>query len=362
MKALSLFFSFIAACASHAAPTDYSGSLKWSLGGESYREEEIAQRGDNTSFFLGFRFERNIKDWALVKVAPGFKYASGSGQGLIHDDRPRNSFFASEAKIQTLGRFSVQAGAIGQSFLHQPAIVSPTRSFPGLMGSVKIVESKRMQLGLSLQSAIPTTYSYSTQAEEREATPSFQTALINYTYSSKRLPTLTLSAMAFEYGDLPQIVAVESADQGNSVTLTSSETGQFDYAFAGYGFSGLSEIRVAKRMSIETRGHYAINSKAEDLRNKSYYAFIGGKYRLSKDSSILVGGYTIRRESDIAPSEFNYGRVNNRVGGGLSAEYQIDSSLKIKGLAEQTTPIFQSDLMSDRNSFSIKLESNDVLF
>jgi hypothetical protein len=356
---LTLFLS------TSAMAKKYQVSTWWRLGGENTREADLNTRGDNTSFLLTFQINRNIGDWAEIRIAPGFKYSTGNGQGLIHDTRPKNSLFASEAIFKTNHEYlQVTAGAISQRHVHLKSVVSHLASFPAAMTELFIYQDDDSALSARGQVAIPAAYTFSSDSTESETSPRLYTASLEYKGSLGILDKFRLTSSYFSYQDLPQVLAVNSADQGNTVDLTSSTTGKFRYDFRGFGLSSDVSIKVLGGLSLISSLEFAKNQEADPERNQSLTSWTGFKYQLANSDSIKLKGLYMRRESDVGPAALNYGLAfNNRVGHGFKATYSLaGEKMKFSAGYQNSDPIFQSSIMANRKVIYLRVEGIDELF
>lgn len=362
MKRLTLMIFLLLILATNSFAKEYKISTWWRLNGENYREEGINSRGDNTSFILSIKLKKLIGDWAEVRVSPGFKFATGSGQGLIHDDRPRNSLFANEAIFKTNHHiFEFTAGSINQRHVYARSVVSNLISFPGLMGELFIFKERTFSFSTRGQVAIPSAYTFATDSTATETSPRFYTASVDFNGRVTDFLEAHLVASYFSYQGLPQIVAVRSATEGNSVTLTSSTTGAFDYGFQGYSFHSDIGFSITDQFKLISNFEWAINNKALEGRDSSNTTRTGFELGLDNNRTLRVMGSYMRRDSDVGPGILNFGSVyNNRVGYGLrvSLNFRKEKMRFIAGY-EQSDPIFVSSIMAQRKVGFLRMESSD---
>lgn len=348
-----------------AAKEDYSLSSWWRLEGESSREAGLNTKGDNTSLIVILNLKRKVQNWAEIRVSPGFRFATGNGQGLIFDDRPRNSLFANEAVFATrFSTFNITLGSVNQRQVGIRSIVNPYVSFPGALFSAKLFSNKTFTTRVVGQAAIPNSYTYSDNANAFETSPRFYTAALKLNYRGSSIKRAHLDAVYFNYTGLPQVVAVDSATRGNTVDLTSSTTGTFRYAFKGYGVTTGLTMKTFMPFDFITRVEWATNPEATAGRDSAIRTWLGGKTNLSNNTSLKILGLYYRQESDIAPSSLNYGRdLNNRLGHGVRASYKLKKEQMsfIAGF-EHSDPIFKSSIMAARDVFYFRIEGYDDIF
>ena len=343
----------------------YHLSTWWRLNGESLDEQDLNSQGENTSFILTMKLTREIGDWAEVIVNPGVKFATGSGQGLIHDKRPKNSLFANEAVFRTKGdRFQVTAGSVNQRHNYARSVVSHLASFPGVMGELFLIKEKTFRTSLRLQAAIPSAYTFSTESTSTESSPRFYTASLDFHGESRYMDNLYFVTTFFSYQDLPQVLAVDSAAEGNTVSLTSSTTGTFHYDFQGVSFAIGGELPLVNDFTVWGNYEYAINFEADDNRNQAKSAYTGVKYHLNKKDSLGLLGIYRRWESDISPAALNWGLSNNnRVTLGARVIYEMEEErLKFIGGYESGDPIYRSSVQANRKVIYLRMESSHDIF
>lgn len=343
----------------------YELSTWYRLGAENVREKDINTRGDNAFMLTNFYFKRFIEDWSEIKFSPGFKFATGNGQGLIYDSRARNSLFLNEAIFKTNHDiFEVTAGAINQKHVYARGVVSNLISFPGFMGELFFYKHDDLTLSARGQVAVPSAYTFGSESTAVEGTPRFYTGSLDLKTNFLNVSKFQLVGTYFIYDQLPQVVAVDSATQGNSVVLTSTTTGYFLHKFRGFAAFAKVEYDLSDTVRLITQNHFANNLEAPSERGQDFMTWNGVAFELPNDHKLTILGIHFRRDSDVGPGDLNRGRSsNNRVGHGARVIYELKKE-KLKFIAgyEEADPIYRTVIQGNRKAFFVRLEGSDDLF
>lgn len=365
MKIKCCLILFIFGASINAAKEDYSLDTWWRLEAQNSREKNLNTRGDNASYRVTLDFERKIQDWGLLKVSPGFFFASGNGQGLIFDNRPRNSLYANQAVFESVSDTAeITVGAISQRHLWLRSVVDPFISFTGVMIKPYLYKSDNFSLFTKHQATIPSSYTFSTDTTGSETTPKFYTNTIGLKYKNDFIKRFNFQLTHFKYQDLPQIIAVESAARGNLVDLTSSTTGFFRYQFQGYAATGFVKSHIVSNAFFIHHFEVAKNVQADDGRNTAVRTWTGIELPTSQNTSLEILAQYFRQESDIAPARLNFGvDLNNRVGQGLRLTYNLKKEkIRFALGAHKSDPIYNSSVMAARKVVYLRMEGIDEIF
>lgn len=365
MKFINYLVIFLFTANTLAATQDYSLNTWWRLEAQSSRESQLNTRGDNASFRVNLNLERKVQNLGVLKISPGFFFASGNGQGLIFDNRPRNSLYANQAVFQTKSNMAeVTVGAIAQRHLWLRSVVDPFTSFAGAMIKPFILKNDKLKIYTKHQAVIPSSYTFSTDATGSETTPKFYTHTIGLDYKSDSIKRFNFQLTHFEYQDLPQIIAVESAARGNLVDLTSSTTGSFRYQFKGTAATGYVKAHLYSKLFLIHQFELAKNNEAIKSRNQALSTWTGLEIPMPGNNSLEMLGHYFRQESDIAPARLNFGTdLNNRVGQGLRLTYNLKKEkIRFALGAHKSDPIFNSTVMATRKVVYLRMEGIDEIF
>ncbi len=343
----------------------YDVKTWWRLGAENVREKDINSRGDDTYFRGNLTFTRFIQDWSKIVFQPGFKFATGNGQGVIHDRRARNSLYINQAIFQTTHDiFQVTAGAISQSHLYARDVVNPFISFPGMMGELFFFKNAKTKLSGRGQIAVPSAYTFGSNSTQVESTPRLYTATAEFAHEFWNDSDYRFVATYFSYQQLPQVIAVDSATQGNSVNLTSTTTGQFIYNFEGFTLHQRMELEFFGPIAFVSQLAFAKNNSAVTGRNEAKTAWTGLRFDYNSENRFYLLGLYSRRESDVGPAELAYGTsFNNRLTYGARLYYELPKE-KLKFVAgyEEADPIYKTAIQGNRKLFFIRVEGHDDIF
>ena len=341
-----------------AAP--FTGNYLWSLEGQQVEEQDVLSSSTLTSFSVVANLKNKLTNNFFLHFSPGVFFTSARAQDLVLYKRPSNSFFANQAKMsfRPLYALQLQAGAINQGFLKNSQLVSG-RAFPSAKLKLRMLPKEwKSQIFLEAQQAIPTSYTFSTEAQDEEETPSLRTYGFGYRFMPVREFKVSLGGYYYEYSNLPQVVAVESELLGNTVNKFSSQTAAFEYDFKGLSGYGSVDLKLGS-FDATVGGTFIQNTEALDGLNQGYSIFGSGKIHLASDSLVGMSVTHFRVEPDTSPGYYNSStQPNNRLGFSYKLFYRFKkSNFQINGKFSTMTPIYEDDLMGERSIFLLSVES-----
>jgi len=247
------------------------------------------------------------------------KYEAGRSQSYFGDLEPSNGIFAREAAIRYMPFefLDVKGGVIDQEWMDMPLLTS-RQSFPGITADLHHSFNKAFVIGVNAQDLIPTSQTLSSQAMDREQTPSYYTQMAYARWKNSTLDVYQTFGH-YTYEHLPSQVAWDSALYGNDKTFVNSVN---DSSFR-YDFNGLfaqSGLKYRASALWEPMVYYNVikNLDAPDTYNDGEIIGAGSNF-YTNDYLITVKGEYYFLESDAVPGYYNswaYGHTNKQGAGG----------------------------------------------
>jgi hypothetical protein len=245
-------------------------------------------------------------------------------RGAIDGERKNESgLYLKEAGIHwlVLKGTALSAGALNQATNHSEILVG-AQAFPAVRGEMEIFSLGNFKTVFTVEQAIPTSSSLSTNTAGVEATPRFLSASLAFNYETPKYFSKTRFG-AFSYDNLPSAVAYQSALRGNTVkSLTESES-LFVYQYEGFEALTILRFPVMRGWDLTSSASYLQNTKALSELSHAYAFSAGSEFFLVGRKSLEVTLTGFRIEPDAAVAYFNTGKYfnTNRIG------YQVETSL-----------------------------------
>ncbi len=359
IQALVLVPLIFLAIKAHAS--NLKGSYSWSIEGKQIEEQEVLAQSTLTSFYLGADFRHRLTQQFSLYFSPAFIFASGRSQALIIDKRPRNSFYANQAKVsfRLVRALIVQAGAINQDFLGNSQLVS-NRAFPAAKLKIRLFpRSWGAHLNFENQVAIPTSYTFSTEAEAEEPTPTLTTSTLTLKWKPFDELSVKAGMTYFQFSQLPQVVAVDSVLLGNTVDQFSTQTAAFAYEFKGFSGNASGKFKLPDGIDLNLGTTAIINTEALEGFNRGYSVSGGFDIHLPKSMLLGLSLKHFRVEPDTSPAYYNSSsQPNNRMGFTYKAYYRFkNSNFQVSGSYSHMTRIYVDDLMGERSVVYFSVET-----
>ncbi len=308
-------------------------TLDWEseMGMQGFSENR--DEGLAASLYLRTRATMRLMPWLSIHATPRLRLFSSRLQERFDGDtystqiRPGEAFINFHAQKYA----ELHVGAIGQSFLRSPMLISQFRAFPGIYGKLSTADLGPVTAELHAQLSVPTSNSLNTQRTEREATPTFETQSVNI--GGKHFARLEWKAFGGRYAwaNMPNKVASVSGFLGNSNTdVNMPQNSQFRYGNRGW-FWG-SEVCYCGPEAINFIARYQGNRNAfapSDSADAQLWG-LGPKIKFGDtELELLYSNYFLESDSSIAAYVWDDLGNTNRQG----QRYEARLNFKDKGFA-----------------------------
>ena len=218
-------------------PRKWSGEWSVEAGGAGFNEG----KDEGRTSFTYFRSKLNYKfaDFLQLRTQPRVDFYFSQLQQRFDNDDMESKFRLAEAvlSLTPTDYLEFNAGAINQSYLNSSMLISRRRAFPGLQEMVYRdfnAGKGRVKIGVVAAQTIPTSFSLSTERQDKEPLASFNTQAL--TVSGKFPSDMKFDVVAghYSWSNLPDHVAFQSAIAGNSVIGEVAPGARFRYGFDGF--------------------------------------------------------------------------------------------------------------------------------
>ena len=341
-------------------PTYHRWKAHWkgALGGASYAEG----KDEGASAFLHFdtRFEYPLLRWLEVLAEPSVdlyssrlqeRYDNGEYSNKI---RPNNFYISAKPNSY----LEVRAGALSQSVLKNPILISKRRAFPGFQERATLPVGN-FQLQAIAQQLVPTSYTLNTEREGKEALPSFQTQTLEF---SGELPAGDFSLMAghYAYAHLPDKVAAEASIIGNSANGAEAVPGsRFPFGFDGYYGGATACVCNLGPIGFELGYLAEQNRSAPNQFGRGQTWEAGPRWRLGERLiELKYTNHFIESDATVANYLPRWQSGTNRVGDGLEFRYTLEDHhwiFKANWINNRT--IVENDHQFTFNSYWLSVET-----
>ena len=175
--------------------------------------------------------------------------------------RPGETGGVSQREIFLLYKFSpwltIQGGAINQRFLQSPLLLGDT-PFPSFVENIDLYEGTQNTLSLSLQQAIPTTFSdkLSLYTPELDNFPLLFTGSVFWNYDPQSFYKLKIHATGFHYTRLPSDIAALSQFAGNTIV---GQPPEFKHRYSGFYIGLEPSFQPVPNVAVHFKTHYVHN-------------------------------------------------------------------------------------------------------
>lgn len=296
----------------------------WRASMMGLESKDSSTQSNLVDFSLDLRSLYYLTSSLYLDFQPTLRFASGQYESFDGADKEDNKFLLHQAAVhyKPTTFFSLSVGALNQRTLHTSLLMDDL-AFPAARlesdGSLGHWNS-----GVSVETAIPTSTSLSTNTNSLEPTPSFNTLSARVNWAPQRNLYWKNSVGYFQYNNLPSAVAQGSMLLGNDVNPVSDA----DYAFV-YKFQGLeahSEFKFpVSILDMGLGAEYVENQSAPSSLNSAYkfYSYTSMPITKGMDLSFKASYFSVAPDAVVA--YFNaWDYEANRVG------YSLESSLRFK--------------------------------
>ena len=275
---------------------------------------------------LAADYQKTIMDNVKLLFYGGVQFESDRTQDFFVDSGSGNRLDLEHALIQwtPTDNILLQAGALNQKdTFERRALLGSGSTFPGVLQQFKFDQGK-LEYGLTLEQAIPTSRTYSTKAVETEPTPTlfFEDLFFKYNFNKHSYFSFNLGYFAFY--DLPSQVAEDSSVHGNLVGRLGPNDSYFIYPFQGWSINSVYQNRFMKNYGFSIKYEHVSNVKApSDVAQANSIVLKLHQHRVS--SLTTYEALFFEQQQQAAPSYYLkdlYG-YSNRAGFGLGVRHEF---------------------------------------
>lgn len=339
------------------ARSPFSGEWQVSISGANAQDDQSQSK--KVDFRLGINAKYELTSYLLLDVQPVIRLQSGQTQSVDGADSAENKILLNQAAVDLHSdHFKLLAGALYQQKLHSQLLVD-RMAFPGARAQA-MYNTSQFETGLAIETAIPTSTSLSANTSELEATPSLNTASVNFNWEGSKHAYWRTKAGYFAYSDLPSAVAQKSRLLGNEVEAMSEADYKMKYEHQGIEATTAVSYPIISRFKVVAGAEYLQNQKAPSDLNTATFYWGGGEVFFSRDFTwgLRGGQFSVAPES--AVSYFNAtGFETNRVGYMVESIFRFQRerfNLSIKYTDAEL--MYESEYQSREKTLSIKLETS----
>jgi hypothetical protein len=342
-----------------------SNSLQgvWNLRLAQKRFESPFEQKSTSEFRLGADLSYRPLEITRFRLAPQFSYNTGYQQTQESSEASASEWGVKEASITLEASRFLQAstGALDQSQDH-PSILLHDQTFPALRIQLQSDSVRLWSFGLTLESAIPTSSSLSTQTKEFEKTPGFNSASVLLSVNSPSFQS-RLRLGAYEFQSLPQSVAQKAGYLGNTTATPNGNSSlfEFDGGYQGTFASFQGETWVHRSLRLSAFAEWVKNSRAADGLNQGIRSEISAELRAGSKLSVIPSYEFFRIDPDATVSSYNGSWLNtNRIGYLAGLGFSFRNKMKISLNGGERDVLFLSPAQQRERTWNLKLETSDA--
>ncbi|QDK45953.1 hypothetical protein DOM22_12725 [Bdellovibrio sp. ZAP7] len=335
-------------------------SAEWRLSMKGADEGDEQTQATYVDLRLEVKSKYILSNLLYIDLQPAIRLVSGQAQTLDGADNMKNSILLNQAGLmfKPASFFQLAAGALDQRYNHTSLLVDSI-AFP----------SARMQslfrvgpgiAGLVIESAIPTSTSLSTNTQEKEPTPSLNSASLRLNFNSSKNAFWKNKVGYFIYNNLPSAVAQQSMLLGNEVNTVSDAHYEFVNKYAGVEASTEMQIPLGTLLDITLESEYVKNTEAKEDVNTAYNVALGSILHVSSALDITLKGKYYSVAPEAAVSYFNSrGYETNRIGYEVSGYLNfLKQGYNLGASYKDAEVMFTNTVQSREKTIMIKLETS----
>ncbi|WP_413293480.1 hypothetical protein ACLSU7_00065 [Bdellovibrio sp. HCB185ZH] len=342
------------------APENKKFSAEWRLSMKGADEGDEQTQATYVDLRLELKSKYILSNSLYIDLQPAIRFVSGQAQTLDGADTMKNSILLNQAGLmfKPASYFQLAAGALDQHYNHTSLLVDSI-AFP----------SARMQsifrvgpgiAGIVIESAIPTSTSLSTNTQEKEPTPSLNSASLRLNFNSSKNVFWRNKVGYFIYNNLPSAVAQESMLLGNEVNTLSDAHYEFVNKYSGIEAGTELQIPLGTLLDITLESEFVKNTQAKDDVNTAYNIALGSILHVSSALDFTLKGkyYSVAPEAAVA--YFNArGYETNRIGYEVSGYLNfLKQGYNLGASYKDAEVMFTNSVQSREKTIMIKLETS----
>ncbi len=343
----------------------FQGSWLLSLGAKRFQDE--FNQKSTTDLMIGANLSYQPLELIQFRVLPTFRSTNGYTQTVEENSGSSGKLLLREASASaTLKMFGssmlgqLSAGALNEQAENGDLLFADDISFPAAHLSLSSNPDSIFVGGVQGQTAVVTASSLSTQTQNFEKTPTFQSAQV-FLKLQKTILEANLSGGVFQFENLPMSVATKAGLLGNTVTSITAQDSVFKYAYRGSMAKGDAKLYFSRSISSGVIARWVQNREAPTSLNQASSMEIYSELDLSRSFQLRPFYDFFRIESDALVSSFNPGALNsNRVGYLAGVQMSLQKLVRITLSGGERDVLLLSPTQSRERLWNIKLETFDV--
>lgn len=342
----------------------------WNLKMSQRQEKDSFNQKSINEFKLGLNLKYFPFESAYFDFSPNFKYRNGFEQTQNNSENTQNQLGVREASFNLSYKksnsknnpkdflFLASFGALDQS-IHRPKMLFYEQTFAGIQTTTRL-QSFQAQA----EYAIPTTNSLSTQTQDFEKTPEFNSLSLEYSVGDD-VPAAIFRGNyhlgSFQFSHLPGKIATQSGLNGNTTLPTAGRDSEFKYEYSGFYLASDSQVKIYKSHYLGLELNYLINDRVEGDIGHGLDETFYWKWSWNKNLSLKPFYQYFRIGSDAAVAAYNnpfYG--TNRQGYRLGFGFQYKENLSFSASYGEKDALVESPYILKDNFIFLTLETADV--
>lgn len=262
------------------------------------------------------------------------------------------------ADFKPVDFFDISVGALNQRKMHSSGFINNT-AFPGIRATLKGTDSSN-QPGIKAQTAIPTTTTLSTNTEDSEAMPTFNSVGLFYNLGTKYV--WKSFANFYQFENLPSTVAKSSSGLGNT-TETAGDLQKFKYKYAGVETGTSLVLPLTNSFGITPAGYWMQNSSAPAELNQGYRGALKSEYKIDDEMSVDATYEYFKIEPDAMVAFFGNRRYQtNRVGYLVELGVSFKDAFRFTVFGIERDSVYEIQTQTREQNIGITLETLGAKF
>lgn len=356
--------SSVPASENQTSRSQYHFQGNWHLGLEgAHASDEISNQRTQTTLSMNSQLSFIFNSWLSIHLHPVIKYRSGFIQADPNAQLDNSVFDLRQAAVLIAPDEAVQLtmGALNQKHIHS-SLLFANRAFPAARLQLASSEKNIFSMGIRGQAAVPTSMALSNNAQEKEATPSFNSLSVYMGLHSESVD-LFLGTSTFQFKNLPLLVSTKSGLLGNDVVPVNSTDSAFAYEFEGLELHSILKWQLGRRFGYRLELAGAQNSSAPASLNQAYWAHNSAIIDLTQKWALIPSYEFFRIEPNAVVAIYNEDYMNsNRNGflGGLALRWNKTIQFGLKAGTREA--LYEKYSQPRENMVALAVETLDVSF
>lgn len=330
-----------------------NSQILWNIGLKGDHFENRFEQHSLTHFYLQSLIDYRLLSTLSFNFIPRFSYTTGY---ILN----RNQSSANSSQINVLNASAImtpfqnltaEVGALNQSTYLDSILISDS-TFPALR-----ITLKNENIGITSESAIASSTSMTTQTNNNQKTPTFNTVGVFAQIKNSWMKANT-TVSYFEFKDLPLSVSTNSVLNGNSGQNTSGIDSEFIYQYQGLLVHGEIQIPITQKLDLGTQFSVIQNQQAPDQFNLGYRGLIYSNLFINKEILITPTVEYFEIHSDATVANYNDSSMNtNRAGYRIGLTTSIQNKLKISLTAGERSVLVENPNQENEKMIHLKMET-----